>query len=90
MQFITDTWQRWSRDGNGDGFEEVQNLYDAAAGAAAYLCASGPIRSDDDLRRAYFSYNHSQAYVETVLQRAHGYREALVLPEPEPEADPGG
>ena len=46
-------------DGNGDALIEVQNMYDAAAAAAAYLCAGAPMQSDDDLRRGYFSYNHS-------------------------------
>ncbi len=80
MQFIPSTWFRWARDGNGDGGADVQNLYDAALGAAAYLCASGPKTSDQALRAGYFSYNHSPVYVELVLAEAHGYAAAVQLP----------
>jgi membrane-bound lytic murein transglycosylase B len=80
MQFITSTWLKWARDGNGDGVADVQNTYDAATAAAAYLCAGGPMRTDDDLRRGYFSYNHSPAYVEAVLARAHEYQQQVEIP----------
>ncbi|MCB9373720.1 MAG: lytic transglycosylase domain-containing protein [Microthrixaceae bacterium] len=80
MQFIPSTWRRWGRDGNGDGVADPQNLYDAARSAAAYLCASGPgLGEDAGLRRAYFSYNHSQAYVEQVLGHAREYQRAVPL-----------
>jgi len=82
MQFITSTWMKWALDGNGDGVADVQNTYDAAAAAAAYLCAGGPMRTDDDLRRGYFSYNHSPAYVEAVLTRAHDYEQQIAIPPP--------
>jgi membrane-bound lytic murein transglycosylase B len=80
MQFITSTWLKWALDGNGDGVADVQNTYDAATAAAAYLCAGGPMRTDDDLRRGYFSYNHSPAYVEAVLARAHEYQQQVEIP----------
>src|SRR4051812_21568227 len=80
MQFITSTWLKWALDGNGDGVADVQNTYDASAAAAAYLCAGGPMRTDDDLRRGYFSYNHSPAYVEAVLSRAHEYEQQVEIP----------
>lgn len=80
MQFIPSTWARWGRDGNGDGVADPQNLYDAALSAAAYLCASGPgLDSDAGLRRAYFSYNRSQAYVSQVLGYARRYQQAVPL-----------
>lgn len=80
MQFIPSTWRRWGRDGNGDGVADPQNLYDAALSAAAYLCASGPgLEADAGLRRAYFSYNHSHAYVEQVLGHARDYQRAVPL-----------
>jgi hypothetical protein len=83
MQFITSTWAKWAFDATGDDVADVQNTYDAAAGAAAYLCAGGPMRTDDDFRRGYFSYNHSGAYVEVVLSRAHEYEAAVELPTPD-------
>ena len=82
MQFISSTWAKWGLDGNGDALVEVQNVYDAVAAAAAYLCASGPMRTDDDLRRGDFSYNHSGPYVDAVLARAHDYEAAVELPPP--------
>ncbi|MBL8775658.1 MAG: lytic murein transglycosylase [Acidimicrobiales bacterium] len=80
MQFIPSTWARWGRDGNGDGVANPQNLYDAALSAAAYLCASGPgLDGDAGLRRAYFSYNHSDAYVAQVLGHAREYQQSVPL-----------
>jgi membrane-bound lytic murein transglycosylase B len=73
MQFIPSTWRRWARDGNGDRVQNPNNIYDAAAAAAHYLCASGPMRTDDELRRGFLSYNHSDAYANTVLNYAKTY-----------------
>jgi membrane-bound lytic murein transglycosylase B len=73
MQFIPSTWRRWARDGNGDGLTSPNNIYDAALAAAHYLCASGPMQSDDQLRRGFLSYNHSDSYATTVLNYAKTY-----------------
>jgi membrane-bound lytic murein transglycosylase B len=77
MQFIPSTWRSWGRDGNGDGVKDVDNVYDAAFGAAAYLCAtSHDLETDDGLKAAYLSYNHSDAYVTEVLAYAKSYQAA--------------
>jgi len=81
MQFIPQTWRRFSHDGDGDGDEDPQNLYDATAAAAAYLCHGRRLDSEPGLRAGYFSYNHSEAYVEAVLAHAYRYRE-LRIPQP--------
>jgi membrane-bound lytic murein transglycosylase B len=73
MQFIPSTWQRWARDGNGDRTASPSNIYDAALAAAHYLCASGPMQTDDDMRRGFLSYNHSDSYATTVLNYAKAY-----------------
>jgi membrane-bound lytic murein transglycosylase B len=73
MQFIPSTWRRWAHDGNGDRVKDPNNIYDAADAAAHYLCASGPMKTDDDMRRGFYSYNHSDSYAETVLNYAKGY-----------------
>jgi membrane-bound lytic murein transglycosylase B len=86
MQFIPQTWERWKRDGNGDGRFDPQNIYDTAYAAAAYTCAGGPMRSDEDLSRGYFSYNHDASYVVTVLARAKSYATAVDLPPSAPLA----
>ena len=73
MQFIPTTWRRWASDGNGDGVADPNNIYDAAAAAARYLCASGPMQTDDDMTRGFLSYNHSDSYAASVLGFAKGY-----------------
>ena len=76
MQFIPSTWVRINTDGNGDGVSDPNNVYDAALGTAAYLCRavpSGGLDTDEGLRPAFFSYNHSDAYVEKVLAWHHTY-----------------
>ncbi|WP_323101095.1 lytic transglycosylase domain-containing protein [Intrasporangium sp. YIM S08009] len=69
MQFLPGTWRRWSRDGDGDGTRDPQDVEDAAASAAAYLCGSGrDLARPADLRAAVLSYNHSTAYLAAVLR----------------------
>ena len=82
MQFIPTTWARWGRDGDGDGDRDPQNIYDATAAAAAYLCHGRTLRDDAGLRAGYFSYNRSEAYVESVLSHAHGYAAFRIPPAP--------
>ncbi|MFE7773275.1 lytic transglycosylase domain-containing protein [Streptomyces sp. NPDC057445] len=68
MQFIPSTWAVWGADGNGDGHSDPGNIHDAALAAARYLCAGGRDLSDPaDLDRAILGYNHSMAYLRTVL-----------------------
>ena len=76
MQFIPSTWVRINEDGNGDRVSDPNNIYDAALGTAAYLCRavpSGGLDTDEGLRPAFFSYNHSDAYVDKVLAWHHTY-----------------
>lgn len=83
MQFIPGTWSRFAADGNGDGVSTPFNLYDATLAAARYLChASHGLGADDGLRRAYLAYNHSLAYVESVLGWARQYEGRVALPVP--------
>jgi membrane-bound lytic murein transglycosylase B len=82
MQFIPQTWTRFAADGNDDGVATPFNLYDATLAAARYLCrASGGLHEEPGLRRAYFSYNHSEAYVERVLSFARLYEHAVDVPD---------
>lgn len=67
MQFIPSTWETWGQDGNGDGREDPNNIYDAALAAGRYLCAgSRDLSLAADLDRAVLSYNHSDEYLRTV------------------------
>ncbi|MEU1046276.1 lytic transglycosylase domain-containing protein [Streptomyces sp. NPDC005897] len=75
MQFIPSTWAWAGRDGNGDGKEDPNNVYDAALAAGHYLCRNGWDLSDQaDLDRAILSYNNSQDYLNTVLSWLEHYR----------------
>jgi murein DD-endopeptidase MepM/ murein hydrolase activator NlpD len=67
MQFLPSTWGRYGLDVNNDGFEDPYNPADAIFGAAHYLEAAG---GDTDIRAAILAYNHSQAYLNSVLLRA--------------------
>lgn len=67
MQFLPAEWAQYGVDANGDGFKDPYNPADAIFAAARYLKAAG---GDTDIRGAVYSYNHSQAYVASVLLRA--------------------
>jgi membrane-bound lytic murein transglycosylase B len=84
MQFIPQTWRRFQADGNEDGTNSPFNMYDATLAAANYLCTSSSgLDADPGLRAAYFSYNHSIPYVDSVLGFARFYEHTLEVPEPE-------
>ncbi|MFJ4965256.1 lytic transglycosylase domain-containing protein [Streptomyces sp. NPDC088729] len=75
LQFIPSTWANWAKDGNGDGREDPNNIYDAALAAGSYLCAGGrDLGVRADLDRAILSYNRSDAYLRTVLSWLEFYR----------------
>jgi murein DD-endopeptidase MepM/ murein hydrolase activator NlpD len=67
MQFLPSEWAQYGVDANGDGWRDPYNPADAIFAAARYLRAAG---GDTNIKAAVFSYNHSQAYVESVLLRA--------------------
>ena len=67
MQFLPSEWAQYGVDANGDGFKDPYNPADAIFAAARYLRAAG---GDTNIRAAVFSYNHSQAYVDSVMLRA--------------------
>ncbi len=72
MQFLPATWAAYGVDGDGDGDTDVYDSVDAIWGAANYLCANG---AGDPalLADAVWAYNHSTAYVDTVLAVAASY-----------------
>lgn len=82
LQFIPTTWAVVGVDADGDGRSDPQDIDDAAASAASYLCAgtSGEaerdVRRGDDWRSAALSYNRSTSYVERVHAEAVGYATA--------------
>ncbi|MFF9203381.1 lytic transglycosylase domain-containing protein [Streptomyces sp. NPDC014986] len=75
MQFIPSTWEWAGRDGNDDGREDPNNIYDAALAAGHYLCRFDWDLSDQaDLDRAILSYNNSRDYLNTVRSWLEYYR----------------
>jgi cell wall-associated NlpC family hydrolase len=57
-------------DGDGDGVADVYDPADAIAGAAKYLIEHG-VQSDPE--GAVFAYNHSDSYVQLVMEFAGTY-----------------
>ena len=78
MQFIPGTWRVVATDASGDGVKNPQDLADAAAATAVYLCSGpGDLRSPGDLRAAILRYNPSDSYVRTVTAIADAYRHGV-------------
>jgi hypothetical protein len=67
MQFMPETWLQYGVDAVGAGYADPYNPVDAIFAAARYLHAAG---ASSNLRGAILAYNHSEAYVESVLLRA--------------------
>jgi hypothetical protein len=67
MQFMPATWLQYGVDAVNAGYADPYNPVDAIFAAARYLHAAG---ASSNLRTAILAYNHSDAYVETVLLRA--------------------
>ncbi|MFS0890943.1 peptidoglycan DD-metalloendopeptidase family protein [Peribacillus frigoritolerans] len=58
-------------DGNGDGKADPWDLEDAIFSAANYLSKNGA--AEGNLRKAVYTYNHSEQYVNDVLHYAEIY-----------------
>ncbi len=67
MQFMPETWLQYGVDAVNAGYADPYNPVDAIFAAARYLHAAG---ASSDLHAAILAYNHSEAYVESVLLRA--------------------
>jgi hypothetical protein len=79
MQFIPTSWVRHGVDGNGDRVADPSNVFDATLSAAGYLCAGGgDLATPAGLHAAVLSYNHSEAYVATVLAWMQAYASGAV------------
>lgn len=60
-------------DANGDGIADPFDLEDAIFSAANYLAKNGA--NNGELRKAVYSYNHSEEYVDEVLYFAKRFQE---------------
>jgi membrane-bound lytic murein transglycosylase B len=66
-QFLPTTWARFGVAADGSGRLDPYNPTNAITAMAAYLKASG---APENWRRALFTYNHSERYVNSVLALA--------------------
>ena len=79
MQFMPATWTNMGVDGDGDGRADIVNDADSIYSAANYLTKSGVSKGADGVRRALFTYNHADWYVNDVLHYAQAYGGGTVL-----------
>lgn len=77
MQLLPATFAAWAVDGDNDGVADPNDIDDAVATAAAYLC--GPSRRITDERVALLRYNASESNVDEVLGWAERYAAAPPL-----------
>lgn len=74
MQFIPSTWEHYAQDGNLDGVPDPNNIDDAVASAASYLClAGGDLAESSNWIAAVSAYNPSVSYNNRVAQTADHY-----------------
>lgn len=74
MQFIPESWARFGRDANGDGYPDPQQIDDAALSAANLLCSGGrDLDTPEDWQDAILGYNQSNDYVIRVRDAAANY-----------------
>lgn len=71
-QFLPSSYLRFAVDGDGDGRVSLYDPDDAIASAANYLRGNGwrPGIGYREQRRVIWTYNHSDAYIDTVLTLA--------------------
>ena len=73
-QFLPSSLKSCGADGDGDGRVDLFTHADAIHSIASYLKKSGFQRQNRaSWRRAVYGYNHSEAYVDTVLTLANWY-----------------
>ncbi len=79
MQFLPSTWKTFGVDVDGDGVANPQDIRDAAAAAADYLCKGGANLGDPtQLATAIYSYNAADWYVSDVLTLMSRYADLAV------------
>ena len=73
-QFLPSSLKSCGADGDGDGRVDLFTDADAIFSIASYLHKSGFQRQNRaSWRRAVYAYNHSEAYVDTVITLANWY-----------------
>ena len=85
MQFIPSTWAVVGVDGDDDGTRDPQDVDDAALATAVYLCSGNDdLSQEEGQRAAVYRYNHSNDYVDLVLQVMQAYLDGDVSAVPAP------
>jgi len=77
-QFMPSNALKYAVDGNGDGKADLFDVEDALASLGNILRAMGwkqPM-SEEAMRKVFYGYNHSQVYVNTIMDAARRLREA--------------
>jgi Transglycosylase SLT domain len=80
FQFLVGTWDQYGEDGDGNGSKDIENLTDAAYGAANMLSANGGTNGAPEgpvgqpsISNAIWRYNPAQFYLDAVLGFYHTY-----------------
>ena len=77
-QFMPSNALKYAVDGNGDGKADLFDPDDAVASLGNILRAMGwrePM-SEEAMRKVFYGYNHSQVYVNTIMDAARRLRDA--------------
>ncbi len=84
LQFIPSTWKSVAVDADNDGMKNPQDIDDAATSAGIYLCAGpGDLSTQEGAAAAVERYNHSQEYVDLVLQVSAAYAQGEFTQSPD-------
>lgn len=78
MQFIPESWKRYGRDANGDGYPDPNQIDDAALTAANLLCQGRDLSTPEGWAGAIAAYNQSEQYLIDVRNAAAAY----AIPQP--------
>lgn len=87
-QFIPSSFALWAKDGNEDGFYNLFDLEDAIHSAAYYLNKHGYGATEEQQRKAIYSYNHSNTYVNTIILLSKKALEKIAQSNPEQSLPP--
>jgi len=77
-QFMPSNALKYAVDGNGDGKADLFDAGDALMSLGNILRAMGwkASMSEEAMRKVFYAYNHSQVYVNTIMDAAGRLREA--------------
>ena len=77
-QFMPSNALKYAVDGNGDGKADLFDTDDALMSLGNILSAMGwkPPMTEEAMRKVFYAYNHSQVYVNTIMDAASRLRDA--------------